>query len=292
MIIIVGSNEDFHSMYILEQLKERGFSAKLYDSRIYPQISWSPEGINDYIILDNEKIYLKDVTGLYWRWYYGIMYCQPDIVYREKLSAIENFLCSLEDISYNSLQAVELHRKKGLQSKIMYQNGIRIPRTLITNDKYALEDFYFANNKSIIYKPVRGGAYTQKFKEEDLLRTDSLENCPAQMQEFVDGVDIRVYAFDSGEIFAGEILAENVDFRQDGGDAVINKVELPQSVKQDCLKILKLLGLKYSGIDIRLSKTGEYVFIEANPAPMFTYFEQKTGYEITNTLIKNLTKQK
>lgn len=292
MIIIVGSNEDFHSMYILEQLKERGFSAKLYDSRIYPQISWSPEGLNDYIILDNEKIYLKDVTGLYWRWYYGIMYCQPDIVYREKLSAIENFLCSLEDISYNSLQAVELHRKKGLQSKIMYQNGIRIPRTLITNDKYALEDFYFANNKSIIYKPVRGGAYTQKFKEEDLLRTDSLENCPAQMQEFVDGVDIRVYAFDSGEIFAGEILAENVDFRQDGGDAVINKVELPQSVKQDCLKILKLLGLKYSGIDIRLSKTGEYVFIEANPAPMFTYFEQKTGYEITNTLIKNLTKQK
>lgn len=288
MIIVIGSDEDFHSKYVLGNLHRKNIAAKYLDSRIYPEISWSPDGNNDYIVLDGEKIYLKDVTGIYWRWYYGVMYCEPEIVYREKTSALESFLCSLENISYNSLQAVELHRKKGLQSKIMHQNGIRIPRTIVTNDKLALEDFYFANDKSIIYKPVRGGAFTQKFKEKDLLRTDSLVNCPAQFQEFVDGVDIRVYAFDTGEIFAGEIIANNIDFREDQ-NAIIHKVELPKKVQKDCLKVLKLLGLKYSGIDIRLSKQGEYVFIEANPAPMFTHFEKMSGYEITNTLIRNLT---
>ena len=288
MIIIVGSDEDFHSKYVLENLHSRKIDAKYLDTRKYPQINWSPEGDNDYIILDDKKIFLKDVTGLYWRWYYGVIYCEPDIVYREKTSALESFLCSIENISYNSLQAVELHRKKGLQSKIMHQNGIRIPRTIVTNDKLALEDFYFSNNKSIIYKPVRGGAFTQKFEEKDLLRTDSLINCPAQFQEFVDGVDIRVYAFNTGEIYAGEIIARNVDFREDE-NAVIKTVKLPKKVQKDCLKVLKLLGLKYSGIDIRLNKQGEYVFIEANPAPMFTHFEKCTGYEITNTLIRNLT---
>ena len=114
-------------------------------------------------------------------------------------------------------------------------------------------------------------------------------NCPCQLQECVDGIDIRVYAFETGEIFSGEILANSIDFRADD-KAKINKHPLPENIQKDCLKILKLLGLKYSGIDIRLSNSGEYVFIEANPAPMFTHFENMTGYEITNTLIKNLKK--
>lgn len=287
MIIIIGSVEDFHAKYMLEKLHLNNLPAKYLDSRQYPIINWSPEGDNDYIILENDKIYLKDITGIYWRWYYGVTFGTSEIVYREKLSALESFLSSLEPISWNSLQAVELHRKKGLQSKIMQNNGIRIPKTIVTNDQNALEEFYINNNKNIIYKPVRGGAYTQKMKDEDLLRKDSLINCPCQLQECIDGIDIRVYAFESGEIFAGEIIADSIDFRADE-NAKINKHKLPKKIQKDCLKILKLLGLKYSGIDIRLSNTGEYVFIEANPAPMFVYFEKMTGYEITQTLINNL----
>lgn len=287
MIIIIGSDEDFHSRYILNELRNRNIEAAYLDSRKYPIFNWSPDGENDYIFLDNKKILLKDVQSLYWRWYYGVVFGTSDIVYSEKTSALESMLYSLEPISWNSLQSVELHRKKGIQTKIMQNNGIRLPRTILTNDKAALEKFYIENNKNIIYKPVRGGAFTQKLKEEDLLRKESLVNCPAQLQECIDGVDIRVYAFNTGEIFAGEIKAANLDFRQDN-NAIITKVDLPENVQKDCLKILKLLGLKYSGIDIRLSNTGEYVFIEANPAPMFIHFENVTGYEITNTLIKNL----
>lgn len=289
MIIIIGSPEDFHARYVLENLRLQNIQAQYLDTRQYPIITWSPEGDNDYIILENEKIYLKDITGIYWRWYYGVTFGTSDIVYREKLSALESFLSSLEPISWNSLQAVELHRKKGLQSKIMQNNGIRIPKTIVTNDKNALEEFYINNNKNIIYKPVRGGAYTQKMKDDDLLRKDALINCPCQLQECIDGIDIRVYAFETGEIFAGEIIANSIDFRADE-NAKINKHELPKKIQKDCLKILKLLGLKYSGIDIRLSNTGEYVFIEANPAPMFVHFENMTGYEITKTLINNLIK--
>lgn len=287
MIIIIGSKEDFHSQYVFNKLTTQNIKVKYLDSRKFPTINWSPEGEQDYIILDEEKIYIKDITGIYWRWYYGVTFGTSDIVYREKTSALESFLCSVEPISWNSLQAVELHRKKGLQSKIMQDNGIRIPKTIVTNDANALEKFYIENNKNIIYKPVRGGAYTQKLKDEDLLRKESLINCPCQLQECIDGIDIRVYAFETGEIYAGEILAQSLDFRADE-NAKINKHNLPKKIQKDCLKIMKLLGLKYSGIDIRLSNSGEYVFIEANPAPMFVHFENMTGYPITDTLIKNL----
>lgn len=287
MIIIIGSKEDFHSQYVFNKLTTQNIKVKYLDSRKFPIINWSPEGEQDYIILDEEKIYIKDITGIYWRWYYGVTFGTSDIVYREKTSALESFLCSVEPISWNSLQAVELHRKKGLQSKIMQDNGIRIPKTIVTNDANALEKFYIENNKNIIYKPVRGGAYTQKLKDEDLLRKESLINCPCQLQECIDGIDIRVYAFETGEIYAGEILAQSLDFRADE-NAKINKHNLPKKIQKDCLKIMKLLGLKYSGIDIRLSNSGEYIFIEANPAPMFVHFENMTGYPITDTLIKNL----
>ena len=100
-------------------------------------------------------------------------------------------------------------------------------------------------------------------------------------------MDIRVFAFESGEIFPAKIAAKSVDFREDTS-AKIEPVILPDKVCEDCIKILKLFGLKYSGIDIRLTPEGEYVFIEANPAPMFIHFENVTGFPISDTLISKL----
>ena len=289
MIVIIGSDDDFHAKFVKEELKKRNIPVRYLDSRKYPIINWSPTSSDSYLVLEDEKVYVEDIKGVYWRWYYGVVFDTKQIIWQEKTSALESFLYSIGNVSFNSLQAVELHRKKGAQTQILHQNGIRMPHTLITSDKDAVEEFYLQNNKNLIYKPVRGGAFTKKFKEEDLDRVDTLVNCPCQLQEFIDGVDIRVYAFETGEIYAGEIIANNVDFREDP-NAVISKVVLPKKVQKDCLKVLKLLGLKYSGIDIRLNKKGEYVFIEANPAPMFIHYERMTGYPITDTLIKNLTK--
>lgn len=287
MIIIIGDESEFHAKYVFDYLKNKKHDAVLFDSRIYPEIRWTCCGENDYITIGGNKIFTRDIQGIYWRWYYGI-YGKTDIIFREKESLINDFLLSVEDKCFNSVSAINLHKTKGFQSKIMADNGIRIPKTMITNDKLALEEFYFNNNKNIIYKPVRGGAYTKKFNDEDLLKTDLLVNCPCQLQEFIDGTDIRVYAFDSGEIYAAEIQAKDIDFREDT-QAKIIPVNLPEKVQKECLKVLKLLKLKYSGIDIRKSKEGEYVFIEANPAPMFYYFEKQSGYPITETLTRRLS---
>jgi D-alanine-D-alanine ligase-like ATP-grasp enzyme len=65
-------------------------------------------------------------------------------------------------------------------------------------------------------------------------------------------------------------------------------VDLPESVQQQCIAIAKALMLEWTAIDWRLKPTGEYVFLEANPSPMFLHFEHQTGFPITQKLVKLL----
>jgi D-alanine-D-alanine ligase-like ATP-grasp enzyme len=46
--------------------------------------------------------------------------------------------------------------------------------------------------------------------------------------------------------------------------------------------------LEWTAIDLRLKPTGEYVFLEANPSPMFLHFEKQTGFPMTQKLVELL----
>ena len=298
MILIIGSEEELHSKWVYNRLTEKGIETDYFDSRKYPidlMISYSPNDNDGYFVINNRKIKIGDIQGIYWRWYYGVTKMQTDddytneIVYRERLSALSSIFAGIKCNWVNSYNAIELHKTKIFQLNIMKNNNIRIPKTLITNDKDALIEFYEENNKNVIYKPVRGGAFTQRLTDEDLRKEqlDTLKTSPIQLQEFIDGTDIRVMAM-GNKIFPAELKTDKIDFRSDD-NAVPTPVEIPDDVKEDCKKVLKLLDLKYSGIDIRKNSKDEYVFIEANPAPMFIFFEQKTNYPITESLIELLT---
>ena len=305
-ILVIGSNEEDHSRWIHDKLIERGEDALYFDSRKYPDsisLNWSPNRLKElsYIKIDDRKINLTDIQGVYWRWFYGVLFRKiedganteflSNMVYRELQSSLNSLFMAFDSCNWvNSREAVELHKNKAFQTNILSKNNIRIPNTLITSDPDGVREFYEQNSKNVIYKPVLGGAYTRKMKEEDFSKEnlEALKASPVQFQEFVDGTDIRVYAFEDG-IYAAQMHADTIDFREDNKTKLVN-VELPASVQEDCKKVLKLLSLTYSGIDIRKNSNGEYVFIEANPAPMFIYFEKTTGYPITESLINALLK--
>lgn len=300
MILVIGSEEELHAKYIHNKLIEQGFETEYFDSRKYPaeiKINYSPSLNDGYFVINGRKIYFKDVQGVYWRWFYGIQCGNTGdnylnyLVQRENISALDSAFNCMQNCNWvNSYEAINLHKLKTYQLYLMKQNDIRIPQTLITNDSDALIDFYNANNKRVIYKPVLGGAMTEVLKESDLTKEklETLETAPIQLQEFIEGVDIRVFVM-GDEVFGAEIKAETTDFRADK-NAVITPITLPDSVQKDCRKVLSLLKLSYSGMDIKKTPQEEYVFIEANPAPMFIHFENVTKYPITQCLINLLTK--
>ena len=302
MIIILGVENEAHSSRIFNFLKQRKEDCVILDTKNYPNnilIDWeSTEHNKGSIVVDNKRISLSDIKSIYWRNFSDVKYERFEdsenseflsmMLERERRSALHSLFYSLDINWVNSMHAFDLHKKKAFLTSEFKKNGIRVPRTLITNDKNALIRFYEENDKKIIYKPVLGGAYTQKVTDENLTddQLATLKVSPVQFQEFVDGVDIRVYAF-KDKLYSAIIEASTIDFREDM-DSKLIPVDLPQKVKDDCLKMMKIADLKYSGIDIRLSNKGEYVFIEANPAPMFIHAEKVTGFPLTEELVKLL----
>lgn len=302
MIIILGVDYEDHAKHVAKTLKEKGHDYIIFDTRKYPlesSINWIPTDNNKgYVKIDNKKINFSDIQGVYWRNFSDISYQEIEdaenteflsrMVERERRSALHSLFYSLDINWVNSMNAFDLHKKKAFLTSQFKKNGIRVPKTLITNDKEGFLKFYEENNKKLIYKPILGGSYTQFVKEEHITEEylQRLQISPVQFQEFIDGVDIRVYAY-GRNIYALQIDSETVDFREDA-NAKLTPIELPENVKNDCFKMMEIAGLKYSGIDIRLNKEGEYVFLEANPAPMFIYAEKKTGFPLTQELINLL----
>ena len=106
------------------------------------------------------------------------------------------------------------------------------------------------------------------------------------LQAYIPGTNIRSYVL--GEtVYSAEIRSPAVDFRADRQAAVL-PVEVPQQVQQQCVAIARALLLSWTAIDWRLTPEGQYVFLEANPSPMFLHYERQTGFPITQDLVRLL----
>lgn len=312
MHVIIGSKEEYHAQHIYTLIKAKGEPVAYLDSRQLPKalpLHWEASETRQskgFLTLEGLQIPLSSIKSVYWRWYYGI-HIQPDsqtpeafhtayMIEREVTSATESVFATLAEeatcLWVNSINAIEMHKKKGYQLNLMAKNGIRVPKTIITNDASCVWDFYEANQKALIVKPVRGGASTKKVTEAELTeeKLALLNYSPVQFQELIEGVDIRVYGV-GHQLFAAEIQAETIDFRDDP-QAKIVPITLPEVIQQHCLQVMQLCDLCFTGIDIRRTPEGEYVFIEANPSPMFTFFEQQSGYPISEALIALMLKGK
>ncbi len=300
MILIMGAPDEAHAAFIHQKLSSRGEPVAYLDTRLYPsesQLTFMPgsPGRGTYQPTARApKINFSDVRSVYWRTFFGI---HPkgiedpfirEMAYREIESALGSFFRSLECLWVNSAEAVAQHKYKGYQLKLLQQAGLRVPDTLITNEPEAVQAFYECLNRQVIFKPVRGGAHTAKLTDSDLTleRLNELAKAPVQFQEWIPGTDIRVYLVGE-DLFAAEIQTEATDFREDP-DARIVRIELPEAIQQDCRTLASTLGLVFSGIDIRRTPEGEYVFLEGNPSPMFIYFEQISGYPISDRLVELL----
>jgi glutathione synthase/RimK-type ligase-like ATP-grasp enzyme len=307
MRLVIGSEEEHHAQHIYALLKAKGEAVAYLDSRQLPEalpLAWEASELTPtgFLTIEGVKIPIASIQSVYWRWYYGIhitpthqtpeAFHTAHMIEREVTSAIESLFTTLVKDSdclwVNSLNAVEMHKKKGYQLHLMAKHGIRVPQTLITNDTTAAISFYETNHRSVIVKPVRGGASTQKVTETDFSeeKLGLLKYAPVQFQELIEGVDIRVYGV-GNQLFAAEIQATTIDFREDP-QATIVPITLPSAIQEQCLQVMQLCDLCFTGIDIRRTPEGAYVFIEANPSPMFTFFERQSGYPISDALVNLL----
>ena len=296
--LVLGHPQDVHSIHVKNALRDTGATVKIIETHRLPSqlaLSWHADTQSGAIAFESGCVWnLADIHGIFWRQISGVRI--PDIrdeqqkrcAYNDSMSLLRTILRAHPDRVVNSWEAYQFHKEKPRQLSAVKQLGILIPKTLVTNDPKQVRAFVRSQEKTI-FKPVYGGAHSQ-FVTEDHLESErlslALQLSPVTLQEYVPGTNIRSYAIGES-VFSAEIRSPSLDFRNDRSAALI-PIDLPHSVQAQCLTISKALKLKWTAIDWRLTPSGEYVFLEANPSPMFVHFERETGYPITSRIVSLL----
>lgn len=298
-IVIVGSPIDGHVDAVTTALVERGIQTTVLDSLSYPagpRLSLGDRldsiNLNGKDIGKPAAVYVRDVyahpisVGIEAAAEMTADWRRTLVAFREKSQVLFSILARWDELGvpmYNPT-APDWRYSKPLQLALLEAAGLPVPRTLWTNDPEAVRNF--ADDGRVIYKPVAGGAATKELGPEDMARLHTLEGAPVTFQEKLEGDNFRVYCLDGKVAACFRIVSEEIDYRQN--EDVLEEVDLPPAVKQQCIRAAELLRLRWTGMDLRDDGRGTLKFLELNPSPMFMGFDARAGTDLLGALVAAL----
>jgi hypothetical protein len=292
-VLILGGTDDEHAVTMLDYLRAQRADAELVDSRWFPKdlgLSFDPVADSWTVALPGgRRVDGKDIRSVYWRCYNGILTPpMPDpeqayIASNDSRGLFESFLIGLRTRWVNGWKGFKLHQTKPAALAMVAKLGMAVPETLLTNDPEQVRAFASRHPRTI-FKPVQGGAHTRPLTpahltEENLI---NLAYAPVTLQDEIVGTNIRVFVAGK-RVLACEVVADTLDFR-DTEDPRILRHELPPQMDAMCRRIAATLELVWTGIDLRQTREGQYVFLEANPSPMFLGFQKRCALPLTESL--------
>lgn len=227
----------------------------------------------------------------------------------ESIAALEGFLDALHEAHWvNDLQCQRAAENKQRQLRLAADAGLRVPRTLVTNDPIAARQFFAETDGQTVAKLLRPitvsmdaatpFVYTNRVREEDLAGADGLRHSPMVFQELIPkGCELRV-AFVAGETFAGALDASgtsrgHTDWRRVAPDeSHWEKAQLPPSVASGLQALMSELGLGFGAVDFICTPAGEYIFLEVNPGGEWGMLERDLGLPISEAIASALLEEK
>lgn len=298
---IVGSENETHSQLMKAVLEKRGVEPVIIDTMPYPE--QIPFSFSDWNV-KYKGLSLDDIRSFYVR---SVFISIPVMELRDRYVAVEDwyteYMAERERHSFlaswlrslplqgklvvNPVESFDTHYLKLYQLMLEKKAGIPIPKTIVTN---APEDILkLAKEKTkFIFKPVAGGAKCTELNEKYLLpeKMETLKNAPVMFQEKIEGKNLRVYALEDKILSSVIIESDDIDYR--GHEKDIRKVNLAPEVANMCLTAMRLCGMKFSGIDLKIKPSNEVILLECNPSPMFFGIQKATGDPIAEMLAEYL----
>jgi glutathione synthase/RimK-type ligase-like ATP-grasp enzyme len=202
----------------------------------------------------------------------------------ESAAALEGFLDALHKARWvNDLQRQRAAENKQRQLRLAESAGLRVPRTLVTNDPDAARQFFAETEGQTVAKLLRpltvsmdadaqAFVYTNRVREEDLTGAEALRHSPMVFQELIPKEHELRVAWVAGQAFAGALNATGTsrgqtDWRLAAPDECRwEKAELPGHVSSGLQALMSELGLAFGAVDLIVTPAGEHVFLEVNPS--------------------------
>ena len=224
---------------------------------------------------------------------------------RESSVMLREFLDGLREARWVNDPDKEYEAENKLrQLRIAREAGLRIPRTLNTNDPARVREFFDELGGAMVAKLLKPLSismnaapyfvYTSEVRQEDVNDAGLLRHCPMVFQEKIEkDCEFRI-AYVNGDFFTGSIDARNsergqVDWRLSSpGECIWTRGEIPNDVASALTDLMSRLGLVYGAIDLIRTPEGEHVFLEVNPGGEWGMLERDLDLPISDAIARAL----
>ena len=320
-VLLLTHSGDFYTVDLVAQALARmgvrpiRFNTNLFPSRVKLSTRAGDERGAQLITETGEQISAEEVRAIWARkLWVPRMADDLDERYRsmcisESAAALEGFLDEFHNARWiNNLDHQRNAENKQRQLRLAARAGLRIPRTLVTNDPVAAREFFEETEGQTVAKLLRPVAvsmdaaepfvYTNRLREEDLAGTEALRHSPMVFQELIPkAYELRV-AYVAGEAFAGALDATgtsrgHTDWRRAAPEECRwQKAQLPTEVVNSLRALMSELGLVFGAVDLICTPAGEHVFLEVNPSGEWGMLERDLGLPISEAIAKALLEDK
>jgi glutathione synthase/RimK-type ligase-like ATP-grasp enzyme len=220
-----------------------------------------------------------------------------DIITNDCRSSIEGLLVNeFRGVWVNAPEATRSAENKLIQLRAAQRAGFRVPKTLVSQDPAAIRRFCAELGNEVVVKAVRGttkaGLLTLKVDAKFLDGTDAmLMLAPAIYQELIEGTQhIRANCFGEN-VYAARIDSAALDWRTDLSVPVTN-IKLPDTINARLINTLSALDLRMGIVDLKMTPSGEPVWLEVNPQGQFLFIEGLTGVPLASAFSDFLCTEK
>jgi glutathione synthase/RimK-type ligase-like ATP-grasp enzyme len=285
VILVWGPSDDPPVERVVATLQGRGIDFVHVDEHGLATLRYdvvlgaTPTG---WVETRDRRVRLDELTGIYVR--PGEVLPGPAAMASATLLGIAS---SARAVVVNRPAAGRSNWSKPFQLRLIAAAGFTVPDTLVTTDPAAARAF-LAEHKRIVYKSVSGvRSIVATLDAAGADRLNDVASGPVQFQRWIDGNDVRVHVV-ADRWFATAIDSAADDYRygsRDGVDVSMAPIELPGELGRRLVALTRQMGLLVSGIDLRLTGDGEWVCLEVNPSPGFTFYEDATGQPIAEAIV-------
>jgi RimK family alpha-L-glutamate ligase len=243
-----------------------------------------------------ELLYLKDLES------------PKFIIFWDKDVLLARHLEKMGFKVFNSSKAIEYCDHKGLMHLELSNSNIQMPRTILSpmifdyllNSEGYLVKCFDELGKDVIIKESKGSfgmqVYSIKNKEDFIKKVMDLNkrNIDFIMQENIKssyGKDIRVNII-GDKVIGAMLRGSDKDFRANisqGGKGKLINLTIEQ--EELALKVHKVLGLDFSGVDLLFGENNKPILCEVNSNLNFLSFEELWGKSFGAEILKYILEE-
>lgn len=295
MIGIVTLHEDLHAHVIRDEIQDRhGARCVILESDELARsgaLNWSPheDCAPTLPVEGGDRVDVRQLDAIWWRRPSGRPWdpSRPgleEFVDPQALAVVRNdclagfqgvLLGEFRGVWLSHPEATRRAENKLLQLRAAARVGLRVPRTLVSQDPAAIRAF--CARQPTVVKTLAGAVgvalLAHEVRAEILANDDALRLSPAIYQERIEGREhLRVHVFGS-QVVTAQLRCEELDWRIHLDRTDIEPYELPADIERRLRRFMQALDLRMGVFDLKIDAQGEIVWLEVNPQGQFLFIE-------------------